>query len=504
MKKLFILCFHFTLPAGTLSAQTQTNNALKFDGIKDKIEVQNDIPYLNGGFTLQMWIKPGSTQLAPGSLIVGYTSEYFFANYGTYYYGVSQNCGTNCYDFFLYDGQGVDHHIGFTLTPNAWQQLTLVYSDNLYIGQTQVFINGSLVGSFYPTEGGILDVSGGYISALLFFGGSLLGGANWTGSMDEIRYWDHALSQSEIQSSLHCPLVGNEAGLILYYTFNQGIAGGNNTSITSAINAANTYYGYLHHGTLVGFDLTGTNSNFILNDGGEPSSIGCGSCITSVSAGSDENIYYGYAPDACVTKTASVTGGSGSFTYHWTLDRPLLSGESMSGSNTAAVTVCLKDTAQLCITVTDADNCTATDCAMIFAEDVTCTSGKSSIQKVKVCHLGTTVCVDSNAVSAHLAHGDNLGKCTNSNARGITLENSKTDLRIFPNPAKNNFTVEVQGSNNSGDRILRIVNVSGQVVKEINIKQQTRLNISVEEAGVYSVQLITGAQTITKKLVVVH
>ena len=231
----------------------------------------------------------------------------------------------------------------------------------------------------------------------------------------------------------------------------------------------------------------------------------CNACNLTVYAGVDKNLYYGYAPDQCVTKSAIITNGLSPYSYTWTLDRSLIPGETMNGVNGPSVTVCLKDTAQLCITVTDAANCTASDCAMIFAEDVTCTSGKSSVPKVKVCHLGTTICVDSNAVSAHLAHGDYLGKCANvSRARAVTLEKSKTNLRIFPNPTKNNFTVEVQASNNSIDRILRIINISGQVVKEINIKQQKTVNLSIKDAGVYSVQLITGEQTVTKKLVVIH
>src|SRR4051812_15019985 len=104
--------------------------------------------------------------------------------------------------------------------------------------------------------------------------------------------------------------------------------------------------------------------------------------------------------------------------YSWTLDRPLLTNvitasgdETITGSNTAKVIVCLLDTAKLNVTVTDANGCTATDDLMIFAEDVRCFAGKSEIHKVTICHSGKAICVDSSAVSAHLAHGDYLGKC---------------------------------------------------------------------------------------------
>ncbi|MBK9319413.1 MAG: hypothetical protein IPM91_11705 [Bacteroidetes bacterium] len=81
----------------------------------------------------------------------------------------------------------------------------------------------------------------------------------WAGSIDEVRIWNRALTQQEIQNSLYCFLNGNESGLIAYFNFNQGVAGGNNAGVTSlfdqSINGLN--------GTLQNFTLNGLTSNWI-------------------------------------------------------------------------------------------------------------------------------------------------------------------------------------------------------------------------------------------------
>ena len=54
-------------------------------------------------------------------------------------------------------------------------------------------------------------------------------------------------------------LIGNETGLVAYYNFNQGVAGGNNTAINSLTDKTSN----AHNGTLNNFKLTGATSNWV-------------------------------------------------------------------------------------------------------------------------------------------------------------------------------------------------------------------------------------------------
>ncbi len=79
------------------------------------------------------------------------------------------------------------------------------------------------------------------------------------GSLDEVRIWNRALCQSEIQHNMNCQLALPQTGLRAYYRFNQGILAGDNTGLTALTDASGN--GFV--GTLLNFALTGTTSNWV-------------------------------------------------------------------------------------------------------------------------------------------------------------------------------------------------------------------------------------------------
>ena len=50
-----------------------------------------------------------------------------------------------------------------------------------------------------------------------------------------MRVWNIAKTQAELQAAMEMELVGNEAGLIGYWKFDEGAMGGNNTGLPSTI-----------------------------------------------------------------------------------------------------------------------------------------------------------------------------------------------------------------------------------------------------------------------------
>ena len=231
-------------------------------------------------------------------------------------------------------------------------------------------------------------------------------------------------------------------------------------------------------------------------------------CCTSgsVSVGPDATSYFGVISEQCVTKTAVVQNGTAPFTYSWTIDRSLLSGESITNTNSETVTVCLLDTANLCVTVTDANGCVFTDCAHIFAQDVRCFAGNSEEHKIYVCHHNNTICVDQSTLATHLDHGDYYGQCISNtlNVGEITGEEiSGSLLKIYPNPSHGNFTLYINSSVNYVDA--EIINASGQIIKRVKINGQSKVDFTIKNAGVYFIRLTSvDRKILTRKVVVLQ
>ncbi|APY00578.1 LamG-like jellyroll fold domain-containing protein [Lacinutrix venerupis] len=78
-------------------------------------------------------------------------------------------------------------------------------------------------------------------------------------SIDEVKIWNIARTEDQINASKNCELQGDEVGLAAYYKFNQGLDSADNSSETSLLDATSNG----NNGTLTNFNLTGTISNWL-------------------------------------------------------------------------------------------------------------------------------------------------------------------------------------------------------------------------------------------------
>ncbi|MFK7933110.1 MAG: LamG-like jellyroll fold domain-containing protein [Saprospiraceae bacterium] len=90
------------------------------------------------------------------------------------------------------------------------------------------------------------------------FTGAASPGMFWQGQQDDVRLWDFAKTQIQIDDEKHCVLSGQEKGLILYWNFDEGMAGGNNAGAVAVDSSPNGY-----DGTFNNFALLNNNSNYI-------------------------------------------------------------------------------------------------------------------------------------------------------------------------------------------------------------------------------------------------
>lgn len=115
-----------------------------------------------------------------------------------------------------------------TITDENWHHIAVVRNGN----SLEIYVDGNLEAS------GITSGAHGTMFAAtktLGLGGNANIGGGWAqGQMDEVRFWNYARTQTEIQNNSNLKLNGNEAGLVAYYPFDEGSG---NETVDQSVNA---------------------------------------------------------------------------------------------------------------------------------------------------------------------------------------------------------------------------------------------------------------------------
>ena len=227
--------------SGTGSTPVQAE-ALNFDGINDNVALPNTLPAALTGvstteFTIEYWFKGSSFQSAvrfqngSGYLVAGWNGQHIISSDG---------------------GTGAGINVGAGATDGNWHHIAVTWKKNTANG-FRSYLDGELIAQRNSANVNLPSItSGGYL-------GAYNGASEWmNGTLDEVRIWKRELSQTEISANRFLEISSGTA-LLASYHFNQGIAGGNNTGITTLTDATSNNYA----GTLTNFALNGASSNFV-------------------------------------------------------------------------------------------------------------------------------------------------------------------------------------------------------------------------------------------------
>ncbi len=217
----YMVCFN--------SPPNTVGTALNFDGTNDYVNCGNasslNIP---GSITIEAWINADTwnANYWEGTIVSKETTNFF---------GYTLRCGNNGILSFVVGAGGAWHeiHSAPVMSTGRWNYVVGVYD-----GATMsVYVNGvveglqSLSGAIgISTQSLLIGNSPGYPTR--FFDGKI----------DEVRLFNVARTEAQIQSDMCNTLTGAETGLVSYWQFNNG----SGTTLTDVVASSN--------GTLVNMD----------------------------------------------------------------------------------------------------------------------------------------------------------------------------------------------------------------------------------------------------------
>ncbi|WP_274475833.1 LamG-like jellyroll fold domain-containing protein [Mangrovimonas aestuarii] len=225
-------------------------NGLNFDGVDDKIQTSFSGVLGTNNRTFEAWVYVPST--APAS------------NLAIMDYGVSSVGSRNTFMVagdrslkFISGGTNANiSTAAFTVPEGTWTHVAFVLNS----GTGSLYINGAVLAS-----GSLSAVNTPSGNENVIIGERVSGGSTlFNGDIDEVRIWDVARTETEIQASMNEEVCESTSGLVAYYKLNEGTAGVDNTGITTATDLVDG-----NDGTLSGFGLTsGNTSNWVTGKDG--------------------------------------------------------------------------------------------------------------------------------------------------------------------------------------------------------------------------------------------
>ncbi|MNK25922.1 hypothetical protein D3C87_442520 [compost metagenome] len=176
---------------------------------------------------------------------------------------ISKSTSSNGLELIIYNrqlavfamGGGLDRHVDYptsNLVANRWYHVAATH--NGANSTLTLYLNGVSVGTAQTPPGMTNSGTPLHLGRWIDPNNSRY----FKGSLDEVRIWDVQRTQAQLQAGMYEEMDPSTAGLQAYYKFSEGIADGDNTAISTTLDATAN----VNNGTLNGFTKTGSASNY--------------------------------------------------------------------------------------------------------------------------------------------------------------------------------------------------------------------------------------------------
>lgn len=215
-------------------------SALHFDGIDDYVEIPVNQCITPREITVELWAKSDTELWNSMGALISLRDNYI----------MHPEVATKTIQFYIIKEKY--HFVETTLDIDLtkWHHYAGTYDGSTL----KLYVDGALL-----VAGNNKQVKSTHTHTNLRIGSDTYDDARFfRGAIDEVRIWNYARTQKNIQRTMHLELLGNELGLVAYYNFNQGSIEANNHTEQTLLDGTGKNNGKLHN-----FKLHGTTSNWI-------------------------------------------------------------------------------------------------------------------------------------------------------------------------------------------------------------------------------------------------
>ncbi len=433
-----------------LTATINAQNSLNFDGTDDKVDCGNNssVQITGTTITIEAWIYPTGwkTNVWEGNIINKENNNPD--------YGYMLRCG---------DGGKLNFNLGNnawnelttssgTLTLNTWQHVAGSYDGNMM----RLYVNGVAVDSISTS----ISISSTLQNLTI---------GNWSssfdrafiGSIDEVRVWSSVRSKAEINNTMNTEFCVIPANLVAYYKLNEGVASGNNSGVTTAVD----FSGNNNNGTLSSFALTGSTSNWV--NGVVATMVISQGTDTRTECNPytwiDGNVYTTSNNTAAFNIVGGAANGCDSLV---TLDLTIITVDT--GTTTSGITISCNATGATYQWL-DCDN------AMGILSGETNQSFSAASNGNYAVEVTENGCVDTSA-------------CVAVTVIGVIENSLEEQFVVYPNPTQGNIAIEFD--NVQEYLIVSLLTVTGQLLETKTYTNSSKIELEIKDtAGIYFIDI---------------